>query len=596
KYTVDRYLDDLEKRYGGIDSVLLWPVYPNVGIDNRNQHDLLRDMPGGYPGVKLMLEDFHRRNVRVLFPVMPWEAGTRVEVPLWEAAAQAMKAIGADGINGDTMGGLPREFRTACDNIAHPLVLEPENQLQNDAMVGWNNMSWGYWNYQAAPVVSKYKWLEPRHIVNVCERWAKDRTHGMQSAFFNGVGYESWENVWGIWNQITPRDAEALRRISTIYRGVPELLTSASWEPHVPVLQPGVYASKFPGKDRTLWLLVNRGNTDAKGEQLEVPAQAATRYYDLWHGTELKPPLDGGSARLAFEIEGRGYGAVLALAAAQTPPDVERLLARMAELSRVKLSSLSAEWKALPQTVVEIAPTKAVKAAPEGMVAVPAGKFRFLVAGVEIEGGDPGVDVQYPWEDLPRKKHDKELDIKAFYIDRFPVSNAEFKKFLDATKYRPDDDHNFLRDWKDGVFPQGWEKKPVTWVSIEDARAYAAWAGKRLPHEWEWQYAAQGSDHRPYPWGANPDPAAFPPHEEGHDLRPPSDVDAFPKGASPFGVLDLAGNVWQWTDEYRDEHTRAAVLRGGCWYRPKGSNWYFPRNNKLNEHAKYLLMAPSKDQ
>ncbi len=210
KYTVDRYLDDLQRRYGGIDSVLIWPVYPNIGIDNRNQHDLLRDMPGGLPGLRGMVADFHRRGVRVLFPVMPWDVGTRPEgVPLWEAAARDMKTIGADGINGDTMGGIPREFRKASDDAGHPLVLEPENQLADDAMLAWNNMSWGYWQYRPIPVVSKYKWLEPRHMVNVCERWANDRTDGLQAAFFNGVGYESWENVWGIWNQFTPRDAEA---------------------------------------------------------------------------------------------------------------------------------------------------------------------------------------------------------------------------------------------------------------------------------------------------------------------------------------------------------------------------------------------------
>jgi formylglycine-generating enzyme required for sulfatase activity len=221
----------------------------------------------------------------------------------------------------------------------------------------------------------------------------------------------------------------------------------------------------------------------------------------------------------------------------------------------------------------------------------------FKVQGVEIEGGDgPGVDVQYPWEDLPRRHHEKEMQIKAFFIDKYPVTNARFKAFLDATNYRPRDDHNFLKDWKGGTFPPGWEKKPVTWVVLEDARAYAAWAGKRLPHEWEWQYAAQGTDGRLYPWGNTLTTQIQPQLEDGHELRAPADVDAFPRGASSFGVMDLTGNVWQWTDEYRDEHTRAAILRGGSSYRPTGSGWYFPRNTRLGEHGKYLLMAPSKDR
>ena len=66
RYTVDRYLDDLDQRYGGIDSVLIWHPYPNLGIDNRNQYDLLRDLPGGVEALRRMVNDFHRRNVRVL--------------------------------------------------------------------------------------------------------------------------------------------------------------------------------------------------------------------------------------------------------------------------------------------------------------------------------------------------------------------------------------------------------------------------------------------------------------------------------------------------------------------------------------------------
>ena len=77
KYTVDRYLDDLEKRYGGIDAVLVWSTYPNMGIDDRNQLEMVESMPGGVEGVRQMVADFHRRGVRVLFPMMMWDEGTR---------------------------------------------------------------------------------------------------------------------------------------------------------------------------------------------------------------------------------------------------------------------------------------------------------------------------------------------------------------------------------------------------------------------------------------------------------------------------------------------------------------------------------------
>jgi formylglycine-generating enzyme required for sulfatase activity len=596
KYTVDRYLDDLEERYGGIDSVLIWHTYPNIGIDNRNQYDLLRDMPGGVVGLRQMIADFQRRGVRVLFPVMLWDQGTRdVGIPNWEATAKAMAEIGADGINGDTLGGVPRAFRIASDQTGYPLALEPEGAPPNEALA-WNNLTWGYWKYSFVPTLSKYKWLETRHMVNICNRWARDKVDDLQHAFFNGLGYESWENVWGIWNQINPRDAEALRRISRIERAFADLLISPAWEPHTPTLRCGIFASKFPGRGQTLWTIVNRNEYDVAGAPLQVPHKPGTRYYDLWHGVELKPEVSGSTVRLSFEMEAQGYGAVLATTA-EPGDDLRRLLARMNELAQRRLQDFSHEWKFLPQQFVEIPPTKPAKAAPPGMVQVPAADFEFRVSGIEIEGGnDIGVDQQYPWENSPRRHHLHKLHVKSFYIDKYPVTNAEFKKFLEATRYHPKDDHNFLKDWKNGTFPEGWGNKPVTWVSLEDARACAAWGGKRLPHEWEWQYAAQGTDGRLYPWGNEWDAAAVPAPDKRREMRDPTNVDAYPQGASPFGVMDLVGNVWQWTDEYVDEHTRAAILRGGSYYQPQGSMWYFPQAYKLTEHGKYLLMAPSKDR
>src|SRR5260370_15774849 len=93
------------------------------------------------------------------------------------------------------------------------------------------------------------------------------------------------------------------------------------------------------------------------------------------------------------------------------------------------------------------------------------------------------------------------MQIKRFFIDKYPVTNAEFNKFLDATHYHPKDSLNFLKDWKDGTYPGGWAKKPVTWISIEDAREYAKWTGKQLPHKWDCQSAANSNDRHGCPWG-----------------------------------------------------------------------------------------------
>jgi gamma-glutamyl hercynylcysteine S-oxide synthase len=596
KYTVDRYLDDLEARYGGIDSVLIWPVYPNVGIDNRNQHDLLRDMPGGYEGVKRMIDDFHRRGVHVLFPIMPWEAGGRPEgLPLKDAMARNFKAAGIDGVNGDTMSGIPKEFLDATDAVGHSLAFEPEGGLGDLTTIQWTAMNWGYWPYPHAPPVDRYKWFETRHMTNVCERWAKNHTDALQTAFFNGDGFESWENVWGIWNGMTARDSEALRRMATVERGLADLLVSSDWEPYAPTLQPDVYASKFPLGNRTAWLVVNRSAHDVEGNQLTVPFTMGTSFYDAWHGQKFAPKVTGATATLSFPIEANGFGAVVAITG-QPAADLQKLLAQMASLSKKRLADFQSDWTQLLQQIVEIPPTSPATTAPAGMILIPAATYDFKVHGVEIEGGGMGVDVQIPGQDGPNFYHEHKFPLPAFYIDKYPVTNVQYKTFLDETHYHPADDHNFLKDWSSGTFPVGWEKKPVTWVSIEDARAYAAWAGKRLPHEWEWQYAAQGMDGRPYPWGNASDPTAIPHPENGQVLRGPTDVDAFPKGASPFGVMDLMNNVWQWTDEYRDDHTRAAILRGGSYYRPSGSQWYFPQNTTLDQHGKYLLMCPGKDR
>jgi formylglycine-generating enzyme required for sulfatase activity len=586
-----------------------------MGIDDRNQLDMVRSMPGGIEGLRKMVDDFHRRGVRVLFPMMMWDQGTQQPDKPWpDAIAELMKSIGADGINGDTQDGVPLAFSAAAEKIGHPLAFEPEGG-PHDEGISWNVLTWGQYTFQFVPTVDRYRWLEPRHQVNIQGRWVRDKTDDLQFAFFNGEGWESWENVWGIWNGVTPRDGEATRRMATIERGIAPFLNSQDWEPFYPMHLYGVFASRWPLGDRTVWTIVNRNEYDVNARQMSVPHKDGMRYFDLYHGTEIKPDAENGEDVLSFATEAHGYSAILAQPG---EPDghLRELLGSMKQMTAKPLSDYSHEWKALPQQLVQIQPTAPASSAPEGMVRIPGGDYLFRIEGIEIEGSDDiGVDVQYPWETSARRFHEHRMDIKPFYMDKYPVTNAEFKTFLDATHYHPADDRNFLKDWKSGSYPDGAEKKPVTWVSIEDARAYARWAGKRLPHEWEWQFAAQGTDHRIFPWGdcdwlapviaggpyacpwqKDPADAPAPIPDRGKVMAAASDVNAHPHGASPFGVEDMVGNVWQWTDEYQDDHTRAAIVRGGNHYQPQGSIWYFPQAFRNEQHGKLLLMAPSYDR
>ncbi len=297
RYTVDRYLDDLEKRYGGIDAVLVWATYPNMGIDDRNQLEMVASMPGGIEGVRKMVADFHRRGVRVLFPMMMWDEGTHQPDEPWpQAIAALMKQIGADGVNGDTQDGVPLGFITAAEGVGHPLAFEPETSPSDEAL-SWDVMNWGQYQFPFIPMVDRYKWIETRHMVNISDRWTLDNTNDLQFAFFNGVGWESWENVWGIWNGINPRDAEATRRVATIERAVAPFLVSADWEPLYPMHSFGVYASRWPLGSRY-------GMDDCQSQQLQRyraaddrSAAAGMRYFDLYHGIELHPDVGTAGSR-----------------------------------------------------------------------------------------------------------------------------------------------------------------------------------------------------------------------------------------------------------------------------------------------------------
>lgn len=208
------------------------------------------------------------------------------------------------------------------------------------------------------------------------------------------------------------------------------------------------------------------------------------------------------------------------------------------------------------------------------MVLVPAGPF---IMGID----DPRASKD--------EKPARQVFLNAFHIDRHEVTTAQFAEFVSATGYRTSAEQEGQAEKTDRIdwrHPRGpctdtlaIDLHPVVYISWHDAQAYCAWRGKRLPTEAEWEKAARGSDGRVWPWGNLFDHRAN--HwgsADGHEQTAP--VGSYPAGASPFGAVDLAGNVWEWCADWYSgalpvgENPQGPatgqfkVLRGGSWINP----------------------------
>lgn len=163
----------------------------------------------------------------------------------------------------------------------------------------------------------------------------------------------------------------------------------------------------------------------------------------------------------------------------------------------------------------------------------------------------------------PETARARKVTLPAFYIDQHPVTNLEYQEFVKANNY-PAPPH-----WPNGQIPPGQELHPVTNVSWDDARSYALWAGKRLPTENEWERAARGGDGRLWPWGNDFDPKCCNCKESNIGTTTP--IGQFLEGSSPFGCVDMAGNVWEWTADMPQATEMGAeardfrVVRGGSF-------------------------------
>jgi formylglycine-generating enzyme required for sulfatase activity len=189
------------------------------------------------------------------------------------------------------------------------------------------------------------------------------------------------------------------------------------------------------------------------------------------------------------------------------------------------------------------------------MVLIPAGTFLMGTDEVDVNQEALSVGFPHPWyeDEHPLQT----IDLPAFYIGKYEVTNIDYQEFVKAANRRPPP------DWVNGSFPAERAAFPVVYVSWYEAMDYCHWKQMRLPTEAEWEKAARGPKGQPYPWGDVIDPNRANVSTSQSIAGSSAAVGRYDAGNSPYGVSDMIGNVWEWTDG---------------WYQP------YPGNHAVNEN------------
>jgi hypothetical protein len=550
RFTPDRFLADARERFGGLDAVVLWHAYPVIGLDDRNQWDFYRDVPG----LAGLVEALHDAGLHVFVDYNPWDVGTRRGADDLTELAAVVRELGADGVFLDTLKKAEPELVARLEAARPGIVLEGESKLPVERIED-HSSSWAqFFADSPVPGVLRAHWYERRHMQHHVRRWHRDHSEELQSAWLNGVGVMVWEVVFGVWVGWSRRDAATARRMVTVQRAAGDLLLDGEWTP-LAELAPeaesaGVYASRWELGGVTLWTLVNRGEADYAGSVLDpdAPERTAGRLV----------ALTGAPAAADVVVPGRGIAALLHLAAdAEEPAWLPGLLAALAEMPHDadarfphRLAARAADSSGRTPGIPE-----------RDAVVVPQGPYvltvRYRARETGMYQGAPYVD---EWKPLPPRLHDARtlqrdgVLAAPVAVAAGEVTNAQFAEFLDATDYAPSEAHRFLAHWADGRPDVGTEQHPVTYVDLDDARAYCAWRGGRLPTEDEWQLAG-----------------------EAHPAL--------------FGVDRPGPAVWSWTEsEHSDGRTRFVMLKGGSDHRAADSDWYVEGGRHAPDYAVKLLL------
>lgn len=652
--TLDKFILRGQKWYGGDDFIGIWPTWPTLGLDQRNQWDLFRDLPGGLAKMHVLANLTRDLGSRFFICYNPWDSDTRSESH-FGGMAELIKAIGADGVVLDTQGSSSKELQESADSVREGVIMYSEGMAVPRDMPGIVSGRVHNALYYP-PLLNLNKLIKPDFaIFRVAELAFERIRREYATSFFNGYGTEL-----NIFKPGRPdwieEDYRFFGQTLRILRENTDCFVDFRFTPLIPTTTDNIWVNQWPGDDKTIYTvfsLIPEGFDDMLFEAEEKPDY---HWVDLWNHSEITLKENDGKKFVPVSTDAfhkswlgtNNEGAVTAIAHLPelivisqfgdrvnfnaTKGDLLRIWAGKPDYEKQALEygpsmnsfnfiekfgryegdivfQLFGEGQLLDERIVAVKPgtprlisikgeTVKDSHAPDGMVRVPSGVFTWNTThGDEFIG-------------YPENPYRASIQIPGFFMDKHPVTNQEYYQFIRETGYWPSDPVNYLKHWKKGKPLRTDRNKPVVFVSYEDAQAYSVWAGKRLPTELEWQYAAQTEDHRSWPWSredtiqrekefvTNTLTVSRLKGVDSVYCNPGNgildDVEIYPKGMNPFGLYDLVGSVWQMTQDMYDNGSNTfVILKGGSYFNP-GSSWWYVQGGPRPLHYRQMLLRVSR--
>ncbi len=637
KYKYASFLSEANRQFGHLDVFGIWPTWPRLGVDRRNQWDLYNDLPGGTGQLRSFARLSRQYNTRFFISINPWDKSTRNEDQL-SGMARLIGDIEADGVVLDTRGSSSYELQESADKVRRGVVMYSEGMPvvkdMPDIVSGRVHNA-----IFLSPELNLNRLIKPEFaIFRVCDVGQAPLHREIAISFFNGNGTEL--NLFRPGRDFqVQKDYDFLASTTMILRENSEVFSDTTWTPLIDTRKDNVLVNRWGSADKIIYTVLTMDPSGIDEPVFEVDNSIKHHYVSLWNSSELSPLKRGN--KLLIKVSTLPFSKVYSgtrlegsvdciarfekildtrisndtlIVISKTEGDLEiykgspsyqteKLEFRLKNDTAIYLADIFGDYEGkvvikllnngllddvnivrrsggIPWLISKFEKTELANRIPKDMVLVPGTTLNYSVEANENF-------IPHP------ERQRREVKIDSFLIDKYPVTNLDYHKFVMETAYYPNDTLNYLRHWNNGVYRQGQENYPVVYICYEDAMAYAEWAGKRLPTEHEWQLAAQGTDGRIWPWGNE-----FHGTKCNNSFNRATPVDAFSKGGSTYGVFDMVGNVWQITgDIYSNGSNYFNIIRGGSFYKPDSSWWYVEGGPQpLTKTQMLLLVSPGFDR